>query len=205
MAKKLHADWEEGEYEAVKERFPTITTWNDEDRTFISKAGNVANAKLLRNIRMWSREEQQAGNAARHDIAKNHYGRYLKFIEAGMRIGDACKRAGISYDAIKKMRALDPNFVQLEKEAEARAAEPIENSLYAAALNGNVPAAVKWLEKRSPERWPGDKVQIEQTHILELDASDHLTNIQTLIARLENRRQLMVDTGVIDAEVVDSD
>ena len=66
--------------------------------------------------------------------------------------------------------------------------------------SGNVPAAVKWLEKRSSERWPSDKVQIESKHIVELEAGEYLQNIQILMARLEERRALSSGEPVIDVE-----
>lgn len=202
MPRKLSEPWSEGEYEAVKARYPNVN-FNDEDRTFTAKSGNIKDARMLRNVRPLTREEQQQGNVNKHEDAKNAYKRYLKFLEQGMRISEACKRARIPHQTIRRLRMYDPEFVEAEKRAEEIACEPIENSLYEAARNGNVPAAIKWLEKRAPERWPGDKIQVEQRTTLELNASDHLTNIQMLVARLEQRRELLAETGVIDVEATE--
>lgn len=192
-------DLTDEEYKAIKERYPQLT-FNDEDRTFISRAGNVTTAKLLRRLRPLTPEQAARGPIVRAEASRDKYAKYIKFIAAGMRVTAAAERAGLTYQMVKTRRWNDPEFKQLEKDAEAQAAEPIEDSLYAAAQSGNVPAAIKWLEKRSVERWPGDKIQIESNQTIQLDPTDNLRNIAMLIEKLQARQQYL---DVDEAELVD--
>lgn len=183
-------DLTDEEYAGIKERYPNIS-FDDETRTFISKKGNVTSAKMLKKFKPMTPEIRAMGPAAAHAAKQNNYQKYLRHVAAGKRITEACRLADLSYDAVKSRRLRDPEFAELEKQAEAQAAEPIETSLYQAALSGNVPAAIKWLEKRSTQRWPSDKIQIESNTNIELDVTDNLKNIAALVERLQQRRQYL--------------
>lgn len=191
------------EYAGVKERFPKIV-FNDADMTFVSSKGNVTSAALLKTfipVPPGGDERSRKGGEATKALTADKFGRYLKNLENGMRISKAAEKAGLSYQSVLKRRKTDPEFIQREKDAEAIAAEPVENSLYDAAVNGNVPAATKWLEKRAPDRWPSDKTVIETKATLELDATDHIQNIIAMMAKLQQRAELQGE--VIDVEVIE--
>lgn len=190
------------QYEEVKRNWPSIE-FNDEDQSFISKQGKKAYARKIAYFKPMSEEISQSGRDKWNDIRKDSWGKFLAALRAGDRVSVAAKKANLAYNTVKKRYRADPEFREQWDEAEAQAAEPVENAVFDAALNGNIPAAVKWLEKRAPERWPGDKVQIEQTNVYEIDASDRIGNIVALLARLQQRAELDSGPPVIEAEVIE--
>lgn len=191
------------EYIQIKERYPDVK-FNDDDMTFVSTKGNLCSAALLRKFKPIPKGNNpisNAGGQALRERAQDGYDKYIANLAKGLRISESCRRAGVSYNAIQKKRMSDPEFIKREKDAEQLASEPVENSLWDAAINGNVPAAVKWLEKRAPERWPSDKTIIETKSTLELDAGAHIQNIIALMAKLQQRAELHGE--VIDVEAVE--
>lgn len=197
--RKLPPPLSEEEYQAVKERYPNLD-WNDEDQSYMTKRGTKSNAGMLRHLSPMSDEVRAMGTEAMKEKFRPQWDKFILFMSQGIRVSEAAKKAGLTYTAVRARYRSDPEFHQRWDEAEAQAAEPVEDSLYAAAINGNVPAAVKWLEKRSAERWPGDKVQIEQKNVYELDASDRIGNIIALMAQLQRRAELDAGAVVIDVE-----
>ncbi len=181
------------EYEQIKQNYPNIQ-FNDEDWTFVSSKGKTLYAGTLKGL---------GQKGPRLQLNKDKYDLYIRNLIKGNRVSEAAKNAGLTYAQVHKRREIDPDFRELELQAETQAAEPIENALYEAALSGNVPAAIKWLEKRAPKRWPGDKVQIEQTNTLELDATDNVKNIIDLIGKLQQRNA--IGQGYIDVEATEPD
>lgn len=187
------------EYERVKQNYPNIK-FNDEDQTFITKKGTVSYARRLKFFRPLREEEIAKGRATKIANIANTWERFLECLRNGARPSEAAKKVNLHYDTVRKRYNSDPEFRAQWDQAEMQAAEPVEDSLYNAAINGNVPAAVKWLEKRAPERWPGDKVQIEQKNIYELDASDRIGNIIALMAQLQQRAELSSGSKIIDVD-----
>ena len=195
----------DAEYQAIKARWPN-REWDDEFQSFKTQKGHWTYAKMLQNfipIPKGESEIQKAAVEKKKENAKASYARYLQGLEKGLRPSDAEKAAGLTHEAVRNRRRADPEFVDAERQAEAVAAEPIEDSLWDAARNGNVPAAIKWLEKRSPERWPSDKMLVETKTTLELDATDRVGNILALMARLQERRELGLGDDVIDVEATE--
>lgn len=185
--KKITAE----EYEEIKKNYPNIK-FNDEDWTWVSSKGNVLYAGLLKGM---------LNKGPRLQQNKDKYDMYIRNLIKGNRVSEAAKAAGLNYRQIVNRRKVDPDFIELEMQAEQQAAEPVENALYEAAISGNVPAAIKWLEKRASQRWPGDKVQVEQKNVLELDATDNVKNIIELMGKLQQRGA--ITQGYIDVEEVD--
>lgn len=194
----------EEEYQRVKTNYPNIT-FNDEDQSFTTRGGKKQWARKLKFFHSFTPEELAMGRAVKAKNLADGWARFLLYIEGGMRISEAGKKCGFTHATVRSKIQHDPVFKKQIEEAEMKAAEPVEDSLFAAAINGNVPAAIKWLEKRAPERWPGDKVQIEQKNIYELDASDRVQNIVALMARLQERAQLSAAPETIDVEAVEPD
>lgn len=174
----------------IQEKFPHIEM-NLEDQTFVSKKGNTAPMRMLLKFTPWNENLAKARIVAaekKTEYSEKKYEKYLKGLEQGMRISEAARAANLNLHTLYTKRRRDPEFRQREQEAETIAAEPVENSLWDAAINGNVPAAVKWLEKRAPERWPSEKMVVETKTTLEIEAGDRITQIAALMARLEERR-----------------
>ena len=192
--------WEE--YQSVKGRWPT-KDWNDEDQSFTTKKGTKSYARKLYYFNPLTEEQRAAGRRIWNEQRAEGWDKFVDHVRKGLRISEAAKRAGYSYTSVQARMREDPAFKEKVKLAEAEAAEPVEDSLFNAAINGNVPAAIKWLEKRSADRWPGDKVSIEQKNVYEIDAGDRVGNIIALMARLAERAELDAGTPYIDVESVE--
>lgn len=151
-------------------------------------------------------DEQRAKSAAtRKARAEDKYLRYLRLLEEGKRIGQAATGAGLLRKDIYHRRKMDPEFAELERQAEEAAAEKVEDALYDAAVGGNVPAAEKWLANRAKDRWrfgSENKVTIENKQTLEIEAGERLERVAALMARLEERKALKAGgtSDIIDVE-----
>src|ERR1700752_5339691 len=189
--------WED--YQVIKGRFPDLV-WNDEDQSYITKKGTKSYARKLFYFKPLTLEQIAKGREVKAERLSTGWEKFLQQIQNGVRLAEAARRCGFTYTSVKNRLRDDPEFRERFLDAEAQASEPVEDALFDAAINGNVPAAVKWLEKRSPDRWPGDKVQIEQKNVYELDASDRIGNIIALMARLQQRAELDAGHAVIDVE-----
>lgn len=194
----------EEEYQRVKSDYPNIV-WNDEDQSFITKAGHKQYARKMRFFKPMDLETIAEGRRVWQESRVTGWDKVVTYVENGLRLSDAAKRAGHTYSGLRKRIAMDPEYAKRIAEAEMKAAEPVEDSLFNAAINGNVPAAIKWLEKRSPERWPGDKTIIEAKNVYELDVSDRMKNIASLVARLQERAAIGAAPEAIDVEAVEPD
>lgn len=124
---------------------------------------------------------------------------YMKALEDGDRPSIAARKSGLTHATISTYRSKFPDFAQREITSEAIAAESVEAALKEAAENGNVPAAMKWLEKRSADRWAPDPVVTENRSLQVLEAGPRLERIAALMSRLEERRALAKpDPDIID-------
>lgn len=187
------------EYQRIKGEFPKLQ-FNDEDQTFLTKKGTRQYARILNRFHSLTEAERVAGRAKWAEQRRDKWSVFFKHLETGARVSEAAKRAGMEYKTVRSRYRADPEFRERWDLAEAQAAEPVENALYDAAVNGNVPGALAWLGKRSPERWPNDKIQIETKNVYELDASDRIGNIISLMAQLQQRAELGAGPEVIDVE-----
>ncbi len=78
---------------------------------------------------------------------------YLDALREGKRRGQAARDVGIHRSTIVDYRKLDATFAAEEVLAERDAIEQVEESLFQAALAGNVTAIQVFLYNRAPERW----------------------------------------------------
>jgi hypothetical protein len=88
--------------------------------------------------------------------------RYLDLLREGRRRGQAAREVGVHRSTIADHRKLDEAFAAEERLAEMDAVEQVEESLFQAALAGNVTAIQVFLYNRAPERW-ADKRNIVHT------------------------------------------
>lgn len=132
---------------------------------------------------------------------------YLECLRVGGRRMASARNAKIDYSTVKDRRKRDPEFAAAELEAEADAAEVIEDALFNMARKGNFTAAAMWLQNRDPDRWRdmrrADKQVVELTgnvtHTQEL-GSVTLERIASLQSALESRRAQLEAPVVIDVE-----
>lgn len=151
----------------------------------------------------WTDEQRQKSIETRRMKADKKYGIYLDNLREGQRPATAAKNAGLTTDAIRMRRAKDPAWVEMEREAEAEAAEVVEGALLEAAVQGNVPAQQMWLKKRSAERWADEPTKVEHEHKIAIEAGPRMERIAALMARLEERRELHAGPPDIEGEVVE--
>lgn len=137
---------------------------------------------------------------------------YLHYLARGMRRSAAAKATGIASSTVKAARDLDPGFADLEAQAEAEAAEVIEDALYETAKAGNVAAQIYILSNRQKDRWKdmrSSKQTVEVTGKItnELETGDRMTAILALQADLQARAALrgLPSGNVIDAQVIEND
>lgn len=78
---------------------------------------------------------------------------FLDLLRKGVRRSHACKKVGISRTTLHKHIEKYPHFREKINDAEMDANELVEDSLFKAALNGNVTAQQVWLYNRDPETW----------------------------------------------------
>ncbi len=78
---------------------------------------------------------------------------YLEYLADGKRRGKAAFLVGLDPKTIERQVVGEPSFMELRDEAESRATDEVEESLFESARSGNVPASIKWLETMRPEVW----------------------------------------------------
>jgi hypothetical protein len=65
----------------------------------------------------------------------------------------ASSNVGVTYQTVKNFRREFPEFKVLEREAEERSIQKIENALFRTAEGGNVRAQEFFLKNRKPKKW----------------------------------------------------
>ncbi len=145
-------------------------------------------------------QRQKSIETRRRNREEKVYDVYLAALEEGSLLTTAAKAAGLALDTIRKRRSVDPVFAENERLARAVGAEPVEAALREAALNGNVPAAVKWLERYSAETWAPIPKQSEININVEHGLAPATLDLLALEQRLRERRALVRgdDPDVID-------
>ena len=113
--------------------------------------------------------------------------RYLDELRNGLRPSLAIRNVGISSPTLYDYRHKHPEFLEEERAAEAEAIDRIENSLYTAALSGNVKAMETFLFNRAPERWTDRRAPAIVNHV---EAQQEVTNIVDVKRRAIARRIL---------------
>jgi hypothetical protein len=145
-------------------------------------------------------QRQKSIETRRRNREEKVYDVYLAGLEEGMLLTAAAQKANLTLDAIRKRRSVDPVFAENERLARAVGAEPVEAALREAALNGNVPAAVKWLERYSAETWAPLPKQSEINVNVEHSLAPATLDLIALEHRLRERKALARgdDPDVID-------
>ncbi len=78
---------------------------------------------------------------------------YLEALRNGARRGAAAASVGVTRQTVWAYRREHPEFAEAEEQAEMEANELVEDSLFQAAVSGNVVASLAWLYNRMPDRW----------------------------------------------------
>lgn len=78
---------------------------------------------------------------------------FLALLAKGIRPANAAKKVGIDRRTYQYHRVKYPKFAEACVRAEMDANELVEQSLFNAALKGNVTAQQVWLYNRDPEHW----------------------------------------------------
>jgi hypothetical protein len=145
-------------------------------------------------------QRQKSIETRRRNREEKVYEVYLTALENGKLMTEAAKAAGIELATVRKRRSVDPTFAENERLARAVGAEPVEAALREAALNGNVPAALKWLERYSAEMWAPIPKQTEINVNVEHSLAPSTLDLVALEQRLRERKALArgSDPDVID-------
>lgn len=152
-------------------------------------------------------EQRAKGVATRQAKARDRQTKYLNALVEGKRIGQAAASAGVQRADVYRWRKADPEFAEAEKRAEQAFADTVESVVLESALSGNMPAAFRWLEQRSQERWTPPAKQVEVKQTLELEAGPRIERIMALQAKILERQALTVgsDPNIIDVDPVDEE
>ena len=78
---------------------------------------------------------------------------YLDSLAEGSSKTTAAAATGVSYELIRLYRKEQPEFSELEEQAQLSATEKVEDALFQAASSGNVRACEVWLYNRCPDKW----------------------------------------------------
>ena len=101
----------------------------------------------------------------------------------GEGLNRAARLIGVDPKAIREARKINPEFDDDILMAEAEATDPVEKSLYGAAVNGEPWAVKLWLERRSNDRWGAIPTTIKVEHGLAPGAERILELAQRLALR----------------------
>lgn len=145
-------------------------------------------------------ERQKSIDTRRRNREDKVYDAYFAALEAGCLMTLAATKAGITVEQVRKRRSIDPTFAETERQARAVGAEPVEQALREAALKGNVPAALKWLERYSAETWAPLPKQVETTTTITHALAPGTLDLLALEKRLKERQALARgdDPDIID-------
>jgi hypothetical protein len=102
----------------------------------------------------------------------------VEHIRAGMRPGAAGEALGFARDVVFDLLENDEDFAELVRKAEQEATEHVEESLFQAAVSGNVTAARIWLERRDKPKQSTALVPMEDAK----GSDDELAELNRLAA-----------------------
>lgn len=125
---------------------------------------------------------------------------YLSHLRGGALKYEAARLAGIGYRTVQRRRAVDPDFVDEEREALAEAREAVEKVVYNSALQGDLSAAKMWLQAHDKSTY-GDRrtVEVDATPAaLEMSRNEVLAKLAELQATITGRLELKEAEAVLD-------
>lgn len=70
---------------------------------------------------------------------------------------NAAAQVGIDIKTVEREVAKGGQFFMDRDNAQGRATDTVEESLFQSAVSGNVPAAIRWLETKRPDVWAPKK------------------------------------------------
>lgn len=113
---------------------------------------------------------------------------YVALVRAGSGLVRSARRLGVSPATVRAARKSDAVFDADVRDAQAEAAEPIEDVLYEAAQRGEPWAVQMWLKGALRERW-SDKLEVAVEHsgTVEIEAGTRLEGIARLQSELARR------------------
>lgn len=130
---------------------------------------------------------------------KDVQGVYLDSLRSGNLKHESARKAGVSYDTVKRRRKADPDFAEAEQLAMEEAREGVEKVLYEMAKQGDISAIKMWLTAHDRSTY-GQKqtVEIDATaSALEMSRNDALAKAAELQKELIARRH---ELEVVDVE-----
>ena len=104
-------------------------------------AENAVNAAPIKG-----RENQKKFDRAKKD-------QYVGLVREGVRRGKAASQTGVDPTTVQRHMKRYKSFAAEVSQAEMVADDEVEESLYNAAISGNVTACQVWLYNRRPEAW----------------------------------------------------
>lgn len=116
---------------------------------------------------------------------------FLKSLEMGVSITDACVAANVSRNTIWEWRKRSKRFNNKVNSIIDSRTQSMEDALYANGLKGNVIAQIFWLKNRSQDRWK-DKFEGEVEIKGELkitDAKKRLIDELDILAAKKRKRK----------------
>ena len=131
---------------------------------------------------------------------------YLSDIRKGLRDSTAAKAVGVDTRTPRNFAERNPDFAERLELAHEEAADPVEQKLYDAALDGEPWAVNKWLEANS-KRWRPKAAKLEISgeviHSIEGAPLDKLLALQERAIGREEALQLT--EHIEDAEIVEEE
>ena len=109
----------------------------------------------------WSRKAPEVngtgnvnGNQGRpYKFTRDKQAEYCEKLKSGIPRLKAAVEIGIDIKTVEREIAKGNGFILERDNAETYATDDVEESLHSAAISGNVPAAVKWLEVKRSDVW----------------------------------------------------
>lgn len=124
---------------------------------------------------------RRGGNPSKFTTLKQEI--FLGCLRAGMRRGEAARRAGVSRQSILAHSKKHPEYAALEEQAEIDACEIVEDACLKQILEkGNPTLIMFWLQNRAPHRWCDRRTPVQI--INQLPDKDHLH--AALLKKLES-------------------
>jgi hypothetical protein len=142
---------------------------------------------------------------------------FLALVRMGTRPIAAARAIKVHPDTVKRFARSNPEFADSIESAHHEAAEPIEEVVYRAAMDGEPWAAKAWLEAWNPAQWGAKPTQVkvsgEISHIIgDLGPADAILELQGRALGREADLALGAgdpdsdsDSEIVDAEIIDDD
>lgn len=127
-------------------------------------------AQVVENVESLKREarapEAQPYNPSKaYKLTAKARLRFLDQLAHGKTKTDAARAIGVNLKSIERHEKADPAFASAIDDARWEADDAVVNSLYQAAVNGNVPAIQTWLYNRRPLEWSANRNRVTKFEV----------------------------------------